>query len=677
MKKAFSTVACMQADYIQIAQACKEYKITGVEIRLGDDNSVLGLRGTKEIQALREYFREEGLEVTNIGSSLALREYDENVLESAEEVINHASILNARGVRVFLGNFAARVDSDIIKPDYEGIVRMLKELCDKAQRKDVEIWVETHNEFATGKVLKKLIEDVRRENLKIIWDIMHPMEDGEGIEETWLSIGDRIAHVHIKDGFDRLDETWRDYQYTKLGEGALPVCSVLDLLERAGFDGYVSFEWEAAWRQELKGYENTLHWVLRQYADYIKQYKANKICSIGEKWNKTDATGKNDMSAFAFSRYGAEAIIDNRIANGALKRYEIEAMIESGRTYHISVPFKEFDTKSRNVAYGLVTLYGKEGIETRRLYLSEEVCGRLSLIFRSEEETSLRLDLGIKREGKVVWYRPMLRQQEPKTERKVKIASVYIKGIERTPYEEKLKQIEKSFDKAAADGADLVAYAEDINSDSTDRSFEESFENIDGKYCTLMRGKAKEYGCYAYFTFHELDENGSRRNTAVLVGRDGKIVGRYCKTHLSLGEYEGGLVPGDSYSVFDTDFGKVGMLICWDAYFPEPARAMAFQGAEILLVSTAGNPTYRHFARAMENGVYVVVSCRSGVPDAGIAPTKIINPQGKVLAETCEDGEAAVAVINLEEEPYIGWLSVGPSNAVPRNIYMHEYRDDM
>lgn len=102
--------------------------------------------------------------------------------------------------------------------------------------------------------------------------------------------------------------------------------------------------------------------------------------------------------------------------------------------------------------------------------------------------------------------------------------------------------------------------------------------------------------------------NGARHNTAVLVGREGQIIGKYHKSHLALVEYENGMVPGDSYPVFDTEFGKVGMLVCWGAYFSEPARAMARQGAELLLVSTAGNPTHWHIARAKENGVYRICS---------------------------------------------------------------------
>ena len=98
-----------------------------------------------------------------------------------------------------------RQNPDKPEPDYSGIIKALKEICDYANEKNVEIWVETHNEFATGKVLKPLIEDVGKSNLKIIWDVIHPIEDGESIEETWSEVGKSIAHIHIKDGINRHD----------------------------------------------------------------------------------------------------------------------------------------------------------------------------------------------------------------------------------------------------------------------------------------------------------------------------------------------------------------------------------------------------------------------------------------------------------------------------------------
>ena len=200
---------------------------------------------------------------------------------------------------------------------------------------------------------------------------------------------------------------------------------------------------------------------------------------------------------------------------------------------------------------------------------------------------------------------------------------------------------------------------------------------MDGPFVTMMRAKSKEHGIYSFFSFHAIDENGYRRNRYVLVDREGEILGTYDKTHPACVEYERGIVPGDEYKVCDTEFGKIAVCICWDAYFPEVARAMAFKGAEILFVSTAGNPTHRHIARAKENGIYVVVACAAGNEEAGMKATKIIAPDGTNLADCNVDTEAAIAEIDLNDPKYIFWLSVGGADSNPRTVYNNEYRDDM
>ena len=203
----------------------------------------------------------------------------------------------------------------------------------------------------------------------------------------------------------------------------------------------------------------------------------------------------------------------------------------------------------------------------------------------------------------------------------------------------------------------------------------EIYETDEGIYCTMMRKKAKEYSCFLLFTFHEIC-NGKRYNTAILLDRNGDIAGRYRKTHLTIAEYEMGLTPGDELLVFDTEIGKIGILICYDGYFPEPARILALKGAELILVSTAGDAAHRMVARAMENGVYVAVSCVCNSNVNGLYPNKIINPKGEILAQTIEDFSYAAAEIDLSEKKYINWLSVGPCDGEPKNVYAHERQTD-
>lgn len=273
-KKGFSTVACMGTSYEEVIESCVKHSITGVEIRLEDDGSVFGKSSKEDLEQLSKAFRDNGLVITNLGSSVCFTGYDEEKIEEGRAVADTAALLGVKAFRVFLGHFAAMVNPDKPQPDYDGIVKALCELCDYAKEKNVEIWVETHNEFATGKVLQKLLSDVDKSNLKIIWDVIHPIEDGEAIVQTWDYIGDYVSHIHIKDGFDRKDPLWHDYKYTKLGEGELPLKELLKLLEEKNYMGYVSLEWERAWRDEIKEYPDSLDFIFQMFNEFAEVEEA-------------------------------------------------------------------------------------------------------------------------------------------------------------------------------------------------------------------------------------------------------------------------------------------------------------------------------------------------------------------------------------------------------------------
>jgi hypothetical protein len=97
-------------------------------------------------------------------------------------------------------------------------------------------------------------------------------------------------------------------------------------------------------------------------------------------------------------------------------------------------------------------------------------------------------------------------------------------------------------------------------------------------------------------------------NTAVLIGPDGGLIGRYRKVCLPPGEAAKGVAPGHEYPVFDTAIGRVGLMVCYDGFFPEVARRLAAGGAEVIAWPVWGcNPLLAR-ARAAENRVYVVSS---------------------------------------------------------------------
>lgn len=130
-------------------------------------------------------------------------------------------------------------------------------------------------------------------------------------------------------------------------------------------------------------------------------------------------------------------------------------------------------------------------------------------------------------------------------------------------------------------------------------------------------------------------------NTGVLIDRTGRIAGTYRKVQLPFEEVSRGIAPGSEFPVFTTDFGKVGMLICHDASFPEAARELSLNGAEMILMPIWGGRQTLVRARAIENGVYVATSGYD-------YPSEIIGPTGDVLAAAPVEKGPAVAVTEID-----------------------------
>jgi predicted amidohydrolase len=143
-----------------------------------------------------------------------------------------------------------------------------------------------------------------------------------------------------------------------------------------------------------------------------------------------------------------------------------------------------------------------------------------------------------------------------------------------------------------------------------------------------------------------MDSDGAVYNTAFLLGRDGKEIGRYRKVNLPLVEQN--RKRGSEFPVFATpDLGDVGMLICYDMVFPEAARCLALAGADIVFHPTLGGAAIggedislaAFRTRAVENFVYVVVAMRGH-------GSMIISPQGMVIAKGDEPDGLAIADID-------------------------------
>lgn len=202
--------------------------------------------------------------------------------------------------------------------------------------------------------------------------------------------------------------------------------------------------------------------------------------------------------------------------------------------------------------------------------------------------------------------------------------------------------------RAAVHKPDVICLPEGITVVGTGQSYWQVGEPLQGPTAARLGSLARELHSYVVAGIYER-KGELLYNTAVLIARDGKIAGRYRKTHLPREEWEAGITPGDEYPVFQTDFGKVGLIVCWDVQFPEPSRAMARQGAEILLLPIWGGNETLAKARAIENHVFLVSSSYD-------MKTFIVDPVGTVLAEANESQPIAFAELPLDKKYYQPWL---------------------
>ncbi|WP_271750962.1 carbon-nitrogen hydrolase family protein [Cohnella rhizoplanae] len=284
-----------------------------------------------------------------------------------------------------------------------------------------------------------------------------------------------------------------------------------------------------------------------------------------------------------------------------------------------------------------------------------------------EVELAFRWSAG----GSVAWRRPVVAETAQPRTRKVRVATTLINKFT-GDRADNLADMGAVLEEAGARRADIVCLSEGVYEQGVGgRGYGRFGEPIPGAFTDFLASYARKHRYYVIASLFET-EGGVLYNTAVLIDRDGGIAGKYRKTHLPLFEAEMGVTPGSEYPVFDTDFGRIGIMICWDSYFPEVARLLALQGAELLFVPTQGNARIQSLARAADNGIHVVVA---GMWEE--KPSRIVDPQGQVIAELSEEARGvAVAEIDLDRRYYKYWLSVGDADGEARSLFRRERRPD-
>ncbi|MGH8529058.1 MAG: carbon-nitrogen hydrolase [Nevskiales bacterium] len=272
------------------------------------------------------------------------------------------------------------------------------------------------------------------------------------------------------------------------------------------------------------------------------------------------------------------------------------------------------------------------------------------------------------------------------------------------------RKSERGIRNAAQRGAQLVLlqelHAGMYFCQSEDPAVFDQAETIPGPSTEFFGALANELGIVLVISLFERRAPGLYHNTAVVLERDGSLAGRYRKMHIpdDPGYYEKYyFTPGDiGFHPIATSVGKLGVLVCWDQWYPEGARLMALAGADVLLYPTAigWNPQddaaeqarqreawlIIQRSHAVANGLHVVVANRIGheADPSGASPGQtfwgtsfVAGPQGELLAQAGTEEEVLVQTIDLSRSEAIRriWPYLRDRRIDAYGDLTHRYRD--
>lgn len=190
-----------------------------------------------------------------------------------------------------------------------------------------------------------------------------------------------------------------------------------------------------------------------------------------------------------------------------------------------------------------------------------------------------------------------------------------------------------------------------------DTKFYDYAEPIPGPTTIRIGELARTLSVYVIAPLYEKEGPGMYYNSAALIGPKGELMGRQRKMHIPAVKSLEKLYfyPAEpNFPVFQTEYGKVGICICYDRLFPEVCRALALNGAEIIFVPIAGTIFPRVSTldtRALENVLFIVAANKVGEEEGHryTGGSMIIDPEGQIIAKGGEEEEIVTAKINVDD----------------------------
>jgi glucosamine-6-phosphate deaminase len=312
---AFSTLGCPSWPLARILDAASRIGYDGVELRFVEGDDALWARPELTGSGLRETLArlaDAGLAVPCVDTRSFFHSPDPAArrvaVEEARRTAEVAAGLGAAGIRVF----GDRVQPGADLASTRGwIVESIADLRDQMRGTGVEVWLETHGDFATAAATRALLEEAGSEGLGAVWDPANAFSEfGEEPERGAAALGPFLRHVHLKDARRPPDGTI-PWPPALQGRGDFPAARALGWLQAAGGDRWISYEWEKRWHPEIEEPEVALPEFLRWAADELRGRRATERTGarvLGCGRLRVEVFPSRPMMGLAAARAVAEAL---------------------------------------------------------------------------------------------------------------------------------------------------------------------------------------------------------------------------------------------------------------------------------------------------------------------------------------------------------------------------------
>jgi predicted amidohydrolase len=355
--------------------------------------------------------------------------------------------------------------------------------------------------------------------------------------------------------------------------------------------------------------------------------------------------------------------------------------VKGGQTYQFAARFRADKIASLHKSVMIRIRWMNEEVQTGYSFVYDVADEKNGWYLASdkvkaiENSTTAEISLEFRWSTGTVWWDDVsMTAVAPDPPRNVRVATFYFRPHGPT-VEKNISMMSEMLDKAGKAGCDIVCLPEGWPTCDTGLGMTKTEANtIGGSASKMVAAKAKEYKMYIVSGLYNW-VGDTLKNIAVLYDRNGNIQGVYEKIQLPDSETEAGAVPGSTFPVFTTDFGRIGILICWDSAFPEISRILALNGAEMLFCPIWGDVrgpeswkvTAR--ARAIDNGVYFITNIFDG-------HSVIVNPAGDILQESGTQGTMITATVDLNFNPPWDWIG-NAGRGVWKGVWRQDRRSDI